>query len=112
MRRKPPVGQVLSRRHNDGNDAIHGPRLPDDTGDPIMPVQLYVEDGEVGLNHLVVRFALPVEVLDQLISLDAVPDCFDSLLQSDGDEQADDDGGDMDEEVAPGGGGVVGGVDV
>jgi hypothetical protein len=30
------------------------------------------------------------------------PDDFDRLLKTDGDEQADDDGGDVDEEVAPG----------
>jgi hypothetical protein len=37
---------------------------------------------------------------------------FDTLLQADGDEEADDDGDDVDEEVAPGAGGVVGWVDV
>jgi hypothetical protein len=34
------------------------------------------------------------------------------LFEADGDEEADDDGGDVDEEVAPGAGGVVGGVDI
>jgi hypothetical protein len=37
---------------------------------------------------------------------------LDGLLEADGDEEADDDGGDVDEEVAPGVGGVVGWVDV
>jgi hypothetical protein len=37
---------------------------------------------------------------------------FDGLFEADGDEQAEDDGGDVDEEVAPGAGGVVSGVDV
>jgi hypothetical protein len=37
---------------------------------------------------------------------------LDRLLQADGDEQADDDGGDVDEEVFPGVGGLVGRVDV
>ena len=34
------------------------------------------------------------------------------LLEADGDEQADDDGGDVDEEIAPGGDGVVRWMDV
>jgi len=34
---------------------------------------------------------------------------FDGLFETDGDEQAEDDGGDVDEEVAPGAGSVVGG---
>ncbi len=37
---------------------------------------------------------------------------FDRLFEADGDEQTEDDGGDVDKEVAPGAGGVVGGVDV
>jgi hypothetical protein len=37
---------------------------------------------------------------------------LDGLFEADGDEQADDDGGDVDEEVAPGVGGLVGRVDV
>ena len=32
---------------------------------------------------------------------------LDGLFEADGDEQADDDGGDVDEEVSPGGGGMV-----
>ena len=39
-------------------------------------------------------------------------DALDELLEADGDEEADDDGGDVDEEVAPGVGGGVGRVDV
>jgi hypothetical protein len=39
-------------------------------------------------------------------------DCLDRLLEADGDEKADDDGGDVDEEVSPGVGGVSGRVDV
>ena len=45
-------------------------------------------------------------------ALVAVVEGFDGLLEADGDEQADDDGGDVEEEVAPGVGGVVGRVDV
>jgi hypothetical protein len=37
---------------------------------------------------------------------------FNGLFEADGDEQADDDGGEVDEEVAPGVGWVVGWVDV
>jgi hypothetical protein len=37
---------------------------------------------------------------------------LDGLLEANGDEQAEDDGGDVDEEVSPGAGGVMGGVDV
>jgi hypothetical protein len=37
-------------------------------------------------------------------------DELDGLLEADGDEQADDDGGDVDEEVFPGVGGFVGRV--
>ena len=39
-------------------------------------------------------------------------DEFDGLFDSNGDDEAYDDGGDVDEEVAPGVGGVVGRVDV
>ena len=34
-------------------------------------------------------------------------DCFDHLLEADGDAEAEDDGGDVDKEVAPGGSGVM-----
>jgi hypothetical protein len=37
---------------------------------------------------------------------------LDGLFEADGDEKADDDGGDVDEEVSPGVGGGVGWVDV
>jgi hypothetical protein len=37
---------------------------------------------------------------------------FHGLFEAYGDEEAEDDGGDVDEEVAPGAGGVVGWVDV
>jgi hypothetical protein len=44
--------------------------------------------------------------------LTAVMEVLDGLFEADGDEQADDDGGDVEEEVAPGVGGGVGWVDV
>ena len=42
----------------------------------------------------------------------AVVEEFDRLFEADGDQQTDDDGGDVDEEVSPHGGGVMGGMDV
>ena len=42
----------------------------------------------------------------------AVMEVFDGLFETDGDEETEDDGGDVDEEVAPGAGGVMRGVDV
>ena len=39
-----------------------------------------------------------------------VMEVLDGLFEADGDEEAEDNGGDVDEEVAPGGGGVMGGV--
>jgi hypothetical protein len=46
------------------------------------------------------------------MDLMATVEVFHGLLKADGDEQAYDDGGDVDEEVAPGVGGFVGRVDV
>ena len=46
------------------------------------------------------------------MQLMAMVEELDCLFEADGDEQTDDDGGDVDEEVAPGVGGVVGWVDV
>ena len=59
-----------------------------------------------------VDLALDAEGFAGLGDLMAVVEVLDGLLEADGDEEADDDGGDVDEEVAPGAGGVVGGVDV
>jgi hypothetical protein len=39
-------------------------------------------------------------------------DCFDHLFKAYGDEEADDDGGDVDEEVAPSAGGVMRWMDI
>ena len=46
------------------------------------------------------------------MQLMAMVEELDCLFEADGDQEADDDGGDVDEEVAPGVGGVVGRVDV
>src|SRR5437764_4249061 len=67
---------------------------------------------EVAVDDLKVLFGLVVEVLLELVALVAVVNSFDGLLEGYGDEQANDDGGNVDEEVAPGAGGVVCGVDV
>jgi hypothetical protein len=44
----------------------------------------------------------------ELLALVVMMDRLNGLLEADGDEQTDDDGGDVDEEVAPGVGGVGG----
>jgi len=67
--------------------------------------QRLANDGQIALS-------LRAHVLGEGVTLMAMMDGFDGLLEADGDEQADDDGGDVDEEVAPGVGGVVGWVDV
>jgi hypothetical protein len=48
-----------------------------------------------------------VQVFLELVALVTVMDEFDGLLEADGDEETEDDGGDVDEEVSPGAGGVV-----
>ena len=61
---------------------------------------------------LAVGFGLLREGFAGFAEFVVLVDALDGLLESDGDEQADDDGGDVDEEVAPGVGGVVRGMDV
>ena len=46
------------------------------------------------------------------MQLMAMVEELDCLFEADGDQEADDDGGDVDEEVAPGVGGVAGWVNV
>ena len=67
---------------------------------------------EVAVDDLKVLFGLVMEVFLELVALMAVMEGFDGLFEADGDEETDDDGGDVDEEVSPGAGGVVGWVDV
>jgi hypothetical protein len=67
---------------------------------------------QVAVDDLEVLFGLVAEVFLELTTLVAVMDELDGLLKANGDEQAEDDGGDVNEEVAPGAGGVVSWVDV
>jgi hypothetical protein len=59
-----------------------------------------------------VALGFHAHLLVELGALAAVVEGFDGLLEGDGDEEADADGGDVDEEVSPGVGGGVGRVDV
>jgi hypothetical protein len=59
-----------------------------------------------------VDLALDAQGLSGVGDLMAVMEVLDGLFEADGDEEAEDDGGDVDEEVAPGAGGVVWRVDV
>jgi hypothetical protein len=51
-------------------------------------------------------------VLGKLVALTAMMDRLDRLFEHDGDEEAEDDGGDVDKEFAPVAGGVMGRVNV
>jgi hypothetical protein len=84
------------------------------------------EDGQVVLQQSVdatalegglgeaqaILFALGAEGGASFSDLVAVVQELDRLLEADGDEETDNDGGDVEEEVAPGAGGVVERVDV
>ncbi len=67
---------------------------------------------EVLVRPVAVEFVVDAEVFLELMALVAMVDELDGLLETDGDDEADDDGGDVDEEVFPGVGGFVGRVDV
>ena len=72
---------------------------------------LPVDESE--LIHIVkVKAGVSEDALSHVVKLLPVVEVLDGLFEADGDEQAEDDGGDVDEEVAPGAGGVVGRVDV
>jgi len=60
------------------------------------------------LHFLMIANEFFVNGLAGLAQLMAVVDPLDGLFNPYGDQQADDDGGDVDEEVAPGVGGLVG----
>ena len=67
---------------------------------------------QVTLDDVLVVLGLDAEIFVQLMTLMAVVDRFDGLLQAYSDEEANHDGGDVDEEVFKGVGGFVGRVDV
>ena len=67
----------------------------------------YVLEGDV-----YVAEAFGVEIGFQLVALMTMMQGLDGLLEGDGDEQADADGGNVEQEVAPGVGGGVGWVDI
>jgi hypothetical protein len=60
----------------------------------------------------VVGFGFALEGFAGFAEFVVLVDALDELLEADGDDEADDDGRDVDEEVAPGVGGGVGWVDV
>jgi len=64
-----------------------------------------LKDVEVGGDLL-------IDVLAGFAGLAEMVEVLDGLFEAHGDDEAEDDGGDVDEEVAPGLGGVVGGMDV
>jgi hypothetical protein len=66
----------------------------------------------VALEDIEVDAHLVLDILAGVAGLVAVVDVLDGLLQADCDDQAQNNGGDVDEEVAPGTGGVVGGMHV
>ena len=67
---------------------------------------------QLGGGTAAVGVDLFAELLAGLLQLVMVVEEFDGLLEADGDEEAYDDGGDVDEEVAPGVDGLMGRVNV
>lgn len=67
---------------------------------------------EVAVDDLEVLFGFAAEVILQLVALIPVMEELDGLFEADSDEEANNDGGDVDEEIAPGVGGVMGRVNV
>ena len=69
---------------------------------------LPVEESEL-IHVAEVKVGVGEDALSHVVELMAMMEVLDGLLEADGDDEAEDDGGDMDEEVSPGIGGVVGG---
>lgn len=67
---------------------------------------------QVAVDDLQVLRGLVAEIFLELTALVAVMEKLDGLFKGDGDEEAENDGGDVNEEVAPGSGGVVRRVNV
>ena len=66
-------------------------------------------EANLGTDQVEILDGLDVHLLFEVFALMVMVDGFDALLEADGDEQANGDGGDVDEEVAPGVGGGWGG---
>ena len=64
---------------------------------------MLVEVGDVSLAYRFVIVGLSLQIFQQLTALVGVMNELDRLFEGDGDDEADDDRGDVDEEVAPGG---------
>ncbi len=69
-------------------------------------------EGDLSADEVEVLLRLGMHLELEILALVVVMDGFDRLLEADGDEEADADGGDVDEEVAPGMGGLMGRVNV
>jgi hypothetical protein len=67
---------------------------------------------DVGLGDVTIFEALRAQGFDGFKRLMAVVDVLDRLFESDGDDEADDDGGDVEEEVFPCVSGLVRGMDI
>ena len=66
----------------------------------------------LGADEFKVLLGLDVHLLFEILALMVMVDGFHALLEADGDEKSDADGGDVDEEVAPGVRGMVGWMNV
>jgi len=95
-----------------GNAAIGDGRVVEGDDGGVDPGALALEADEVTFGEVEIALGFVVELGFELMALMVVVESFDGLLQGDGDEEADADGGDVDEEVAPGVDGFVGWVDV
>ena len=78
----------------------------------LEPGSVLLQGFDVARKELLIFADLAVDVVAGFGDEMAVVEEFDGLLETDGDEQAEDDGGDVDEEVASGVGCFVGRVDV
>jgi hypothetical protein len=80
--------------------------------DGLEPDQLVRCAADVRLKNRKIALGLRMHPIDEFDALVAMNQSLDGLFKPDGDQEADDDGRDVDEEVSPGVGGVVGWVDV
>jgi hypothetical protein len=95
-----------------GDDAVLGACGLEGGQDGMMPGGLLEVAIDVGVQEADVALGFKAHLLHKDVAFVALVEGFDGLLEGDGDEEADADGGDVEEEVAPGVGGCVGWVDV